>query len=149
MIDVRGRSMRMQRGFSLIELMVVVAIIALLAAFAVPSYLRYGLRARRADGQELLLRVANAQERYYATNNHYGSLDQLGYTTAASKLSEKGYYSLDMEEPASDSTSAQVFKAVAVVVAGGPQAKDDCDNLWITNTGQKSQTGSTTNGTCW
>jgi type IV pilus assembly protein PilE len=132
----------------LIELMVVVAIIALLAAFAVPSYLRYGLRARRADGQELLLRVANAQERYYATNNHYGSLDQLGYTTAASKLSEKGYYSLDMD-PASDSTSALEFTATAVVVPGGPQAKDDCDDLWIKNTGQKGQTGSTTNGTCW
>jgi type IV pilus assembly protein PilE len=140
--------MRLQRGFSLIELMVVVAIIAILSAFAVPSYLRYGLRARRADGQELLLRVANAQERYYATNNHYGSLDQLGYTTAASKLSEKGYYSLDMKlEP--DSTSAIEFTATAVVVAGGPQAKDDCDDLWITNTGQKGQTGSTTNGTCW
>lgn len=148
MIDLRGRSMKLQRGFTLIELMVVVAIIAIIAAVAVPSYLRYGIRARRADGQELLLRVANAQERYYATNNHYGSLNQLGYTTAASKLSEKGYYSLDMK-PASDSTSALEYTATAVVVASGPQSKDDCDNLTIDNAGVKGQTGSTTNGTCW
>jgi type IV pilus assembly protein PilE len=139
--------MRQHKGFTLIELMVVVVIIAIISAFAIPAYLHYAIRARRVDGQELLLRVANAQERYYATNNHYGSLDQLGYDAAASK-SEKGYYTLTMD-PASDSTSAQVYTATAQIVASGPQAKDDCKDLTINNAGVKTQTGSTTNGSCW
>jgi type IV pilus assembly protein PilE len=136
------------RGFTLIELMVVVAIIAIIAAFAVPNYLRYGIRARRVDGQNLLVRVADAQERYYAINNHYGSLDQLGYTSAAAKLSEKAYYELSMD-PASDSTSAMAYIATATPVAGGPQTKDDCGALTISNTGEKGQAGPTTNGSCW
>jgi type IV pilus assembly protein PilE len=148
MIEVREGAMREQRGFTLIELMVVVAIIAILSAIAMPSYLRYGIRARRVDGQELLLRVANAQERYYATHNRYGSLTQLGYTTTASRLSEKGYYSLQIEL-ISDPAQAMGFKATAVIVPGGLQKKDDCKDLQIDNTGLKSQAGSTTNGTCW
>lgn len=140
--------MRKYRGFSLIELMVVVAIIAIIAAFAVPSYLNYGIRARRSDGQNMLLRVADAQERYYATHNSYGSLNQLGYTTAASKLSEKGYYQLGME-PSSDSTSAVAYTATATPVSGSPQVKDTCGALTIDNAGVRGQAGSTTNGTCW
>jgi len=138
-------SMSKKRGFTLIELMVVVAIIAIIAAFAVPSYLRYGIRARRVDGQNLLMRTADAQERYYAINNRYGSLDELGYTSAAGKQSEKGYYELSLD-PASDSST---YTAIATPVAGGPQAKDDCEALTISNTGEKGQTGSTTNGSCW
>ena len=147
MIEVREGAMREQRGFTLIELMVVVAIIAIIAAFAMPSYLRYGFRARRVDGQELLLRVANAQERYYATHNQYGSLDQLGYTTVASRLSEKGFYRLDIELLA-DTGPAMGFTATAVVVPGGLQRKDDCKNLEIDDAGRKTQTGQTSNGTC-
>ncbi|WP_177229286.1 type IV pilin protein [Dyella sp. OK004] len=133
--------MRRQSGFTLIELMIVVGIIAILAAFAVPAYLRYGIRARRADGQEILLRIANAQERYYATNNTYGTLALLQYNQTTS---DKGYYTISM--PAS---SATAFTANAVPVAGGPQSKDDCKTLTINNAGVKSQSGSTTNGSCW
>lgn len=140
--------MRLQKGFTLIELMIVVVIIAIITAFAVPAYLRYAVRARRVDGQELLLRVANAQERYYATNNHYGSLDQLGYTSADSTRSEKGYYTLGMD-PAADSTSAQEYTATAAVAEGSPQAADDCGDLSINNAGVKDQTGHTVNGSCW
>ena len=137
--------MRHDKGFTLIELMVVVMIIAIIAAFAVPNFLRYGLRSRRSDGQAMLMRVANAQEQYYATYNSYGSLSALGYTTAASQLSEKGYYQLSI----SPSSPTSTFTASAAPVAGGPQSKDDCGTLTINNTGTKSQSGSTTNGTCW
>jgi type IV pilus assembly protein PilE len=131
------------RGFTLIELMVVVAIIAILAAFAVPNYLRYGLRARRADGQNVLLRVASAQERFYSTNNRYGSLSDIGF--GSGNTSEKGYYTVAVT-PATPGTT---FTATATPVAGGPQAKDDCKALNITNAGVKGSTGTTTNGTCW
>jgi len=139
--------MKGQQGFTLIELMIVVVIIAILAAFAVPNYLRYSIRAGRVDGQNLLMRAADAQERYYATFNHYGSLDELGYTSAAGKRSEKGFYELSMV-PASGSTSS-TFTATATPVTGGPQQKDDCGALTIDNAGRKGQSGQTTNGRCW
>ena len=63
----RGFGMNRSHGFTLLELMIVLVIIAILAAIAIPAYGRYAYRAHRVDGQELLLRVANAQERYYST----------------------------------------------------------------------------------
>lgn len=134
-------------GFSLIELMIVVAIIAILAAIALPSFGRYAYRARRADSQELLLRIANAQERFYTTNNHYGSLGELGYNTPA--LSEKGHYSVSVE-PAGASTT-QVYKLTAKPV--GVQNNDVCGDMSIDDAGRKlplaTETDKNTNGSCW
>jgi len=137
------QAMARVRGFTLLELMIVVVIIAILAAIAIPTYSRYAIRAHRVDGQELLLRIANAQERFYATNNHYGALTELNYTDPA--LSDKGYYSVSMN-PAAASTT-QTFTATAAPVGG--QTKDDCQSLTINNAGVKASTGTTTNGSCW
>ncbi|MEO8998345.1 MAG: type IV pilin protein [Rhodanobacter sp.] len=137
------QAMAHTRGFTLLELMIVVVIISILAAIAIPTYGRYAIRAHRVDGQELLLRVANAQERFYATNNHYGELTKLGYNNPA--LSEKSYYSVSMV-PASASTT-QTFTATAAPAGG--QAKDDCKMLTVNNAGVKASTGTTTNGSCW
>jgi type IV pilus assembly protein PilE len=136
-----------QRGFTLLELMIVVVIIAILAAIAIPAYGRYAYRAHRVDGQELLLRIANAQERFYATNNHYGALTELGYANPA--LSEKSYYSVGMN-PAAASTT-QIFTATATPV--GAQTNDVCGPLSIDNTGVKApgpaSASSNSNGSCW
>jgi type IV pilus assembly protein PilE len=137
------QAMARARGFTLLELMIVVVIIAILAAIAIPTYGRYAIRAHRVDGQELLLRIANAQERFYATNNHYGALTELNYTSPAP--SDKGYYSVSMN-PAAASTT-QIFAATATPQGG--QAKDDCLNLTIDNAGRKASSGTTTNGSCW
>lgn len=58
-------------GFTLIELMIVVAIIGILASIAYPSYLDYVERARRSDAQGALLGLANAMERHHTANNTY------------------------------------------------------------------------------
>lgn len=130
------------RGFTLLELMIVVAIVAILAAIAVPTYSRYAIRAHRVDGQGLLMSIANAQERFYATNNHYGALTDLGFTTS---VSPKGYYNVSMV-PAAASTS-QSFTATAAPQGG--QTRDDCKSLRVNNAGVKDSTGTTTNGSCW
>jgi len=135
------------KGFTLIELMIVVVIIAILAALAVPAFGRYAYRAHRVDGQELLLRIANAQERFYATNNHYGALTEIGYDSPA--LSEKRYYSVT-SVPAAASTS-QTFTITATPV--GAQLKDVCGALSIDNAGAKlpaaNDTTHNSNGSCW
>jgi type IV pilus assembly protein PilE len=145
----RGRTMVRQRGFTLIELMIVVVIIAILAAIAIPAFGRYAYRAHRVDGQELLLRIANAQERYYATNNKYGTLSGtpgLGYADPA--ISDKSYYSVAVSFPSGASSS---FLAKATPV--GAQAKDLCGSLFIDNTGTKTpgpaSASSNANGSCW
>lgn len=138
--------MAREKGFTLLELMIVVVIIAILAALAIPAYGRYAIRAHRVDGQELLLRMANAQERWYANHNKYGANTDLGFANPA--ISDKQYYSVANvvgADPAGN--SSQAFTATATPING--QERDDCANLTITNTGQKAASGSTNNGSCW
>ncbi|OOG64890.1 hypothetical protein B0E46_05725 [Rhodanobacter sp. B04] len=150
MIDKHGTRRGRQCGFTMVELMIVVVIIAVLAAIAIPAYGRYAYRARRPDGQQLLLQIANAQERYYATNNQYGALTSMGYNNQA--ISEKGYYSVQVNvvaDPAGNSSAA--FVATATPISS--QAKDVCGALSISNTGVKlpaaSDAGFNANGNCW
>ncbi len=141
----RGMAMGRMRGFTLLELMIVVVIIAVLAAVAIPTYGRDAFRAHRADGQELLLRVATAQERYYATANAYGGLTDIGFDNPA--ISEKGFYSVTVVA----SSSSQAFVATATPVGG--QANDVCGPLTIDNAGVKrpdpASASSNSNGSCW
>lgn len=138
---------RRARGFTLVELLVVVAIVAILAAVAIPAYGRYAYRARRVEGKELLLRIANAQERYYATFNGYGKLKDIGFTDPA--LSEKGYYQVSIE--LGDGTRPQTYVATAKPMLG--QASDACGNLTVDNTGTKTpgsdDATKNRNGACW
>lgn len=144
--------MQRKRGFTLIELMIVVAIIAILAAIAVPWWGRYSYRARRADGQKLLMHIAQAEERYYTDFNRYPlAATSLGYTTNT-PLSENGYYQVSLALPAAAS-AGQGYVATATPVAGGPQAGDACGALSIDNTGRKlpdsTNAAANSNGRCW
>jgi type IV pilus assembly protein PilE len=146
---------RRQEGFSLIELMIVVAIVAILAAIAIPAYQRQVRQSRESAAKTALLDLARREETYYSTNNIYTTqMLTLGYTTASGNAIQvpnntgEDYYSVTIT-PASSGTTESTYTATAT--PQGSQASDSCKTYSITNTGVQSATGSTPGGgiTCW
>ncbi len=137
---MRGR----MRGFTLIELVVTMAIVAILAAIAIPSYENYLFRARRADGREMLQRVAAAQERFYTNRNQYtNDLITAAGINLGTANSEAGHYRITI---AVDATN-QSYTLTATPL--GVQAPDACANLTVNNVGARGYSGSNSNGSCW
>ncbi len=132
---------RAQRGFTLIELMAVIVIIAILTMIALPSYRESVMRARRAEAKELILSLAQAQERYYSANAKYAaSLSDLGITKATS---DHGYYS------ASGTMKGGTGYTITVAPAGD-QASDICGNYTLDELGVRGNSGSgITVAQCW
>ena len=136
-------SQRKKGGFTLVELLIVLAIIAILAAIAFPSYNRYVERTRRADAREILFRVAAAQERFYTNRNRY--TEDVAADLSLSTTSEKGYYIVGAAFVGGDN---QTYLLTATPQS--PQDKDSCKELTITNTGFKDAPNDTAaNGACW
>ena len=128
------------KGFSLIELMIVLAIIGVLSAIAYSSYDSYMKKSRRSDAKIGLQRMADRQERFYLQNNTY-TADPANVGGTATK---ENYYALSI-----DSADINGFELTATAVPGGPQAKDnttehgDCTVLQLTAAGAK------TPAACW
>jgi type IV pilus assembly protein PilE len=138
---------RPQNGVTLIELIVVVVIVGILAAIAVPSYRQYVIRSQRADAKAALLALATAQEKFYLQCNAYAT--EIGDTNdcAAGQVafpttSEKGWYDLSIVA----GVAASDFVVRATPVAGGQQAADTtCAFFQVTGTGVRTAT----NAKCW
>jgi type IV pilus assembly protein PilE len=130
-------------GFSLIELLVVMAIAGILTVIAVPAYQQYLLDAHRTDAVKTLLEVSNAESEYYTTNNAYtANLTSLGYP-ADTVTSENGYYAVT-----ATSSSPQTFTLTAT--PQGSQTRDThCGSFTLSSLGQKSVTGTDTVSDCW
>jgi type IV pilus assembly protein PilE len=153
------------RGFSLIELMVVVAIAAILFAIAVPSYMTYIRQARRADAKTAVLDLAAREERWLTTNpaGYTTATNSLGYTPAAFPVTvnPNGYYTLTVciatnagTTPACDPNpnppTAPSFYITATPVAGLSQANDaQCTSFSVDSLGAQFATGSQTSAFCW
>ena len=114
-----------QRGYTLIELMVVIVVLALLASIGVPSYMNQVRRANRADAREALTIAANAQERFFATNSAYtADLNILGLPTAGGVTrSKNGHYQITVQ-PGNTGAIATSYRLTAVPVAGDTQTND-------------------------
>ncbi|GAP67394.1 type IV pilus assembly protein [Mizugakiibacter sediminis] len=134
--------MRTTRGFSLIELMVVVAIIVILGAIAIPSYRQYALRAHRTDAKRTLMDAAQRQERYFYSNNRYAAT---AASIGLSSSSAGSYYTFGI---VSASTTAYALQATPV----GAQTQDtQCGTLGLDSAGRRtvSGTSASTPDDCW
>lgn len=142
---------RRARGFTLIEVMIVVVVVGILAAVAYPSYQDYMRQARRADAQTALLELAQFMERYYTVQGRYvdgsGNRPGLPYTQAPRDGATK-YYNLSFNNTGI-ANQATAFVLQAVPIAGGLMANDPCGTLRLSNTGVRSRTGALALERCW
>jgi len=149
-------------GFTLVELMVVVLVVSILTAIAVPSYSTYVRKSRRTEVKSMLLDLASREERYMATNGAYSSaVTDLGLTGTWPVYTASGYYGIATPvitaAAASTSTTAATPAAFTITAtASGTQAKDtNCLAFQLTSSGQQTSYNSTTPSTaalttgCW
>lgn len=137
------------RGFTLIELMIVIVVLGLLAAIAYPSFMDQIRKARRSDAKEALHDIASRAEMYYQNNERYpGSLTTLGFASASSSTDEvggDGYYVVSL-------TSASNFTyTISATPTGAPRGDQDrdsfCTGFTLNHLGEK--TPDPASSRCW
>lgn len=125
-------------GFSLIELMIVIAIVAILASLAVPAYQKYVQRSRRSDAINALTKAAAQEERYYFQNNVYGD----NATASIPDSSPEGYYTIVAAVPAA---GQYTLTATPNAVQAGDT---DCQSFTLDNFGTQASSPSAKD-VCW
>ena len=149
-----------QKGFTLIEMMIVVAILGIVSAIAVPSYMDYVTKGKRTDAKVELLRMAQLQESYFVQNLSYAkdftsatNAGGLGLTGPIE--SEQGEYTILLNPTPAGCGGTSVSPCTGFTLtadAGTIQSNDaKCLDFTLTNTGVKGVTGahSATPRDCW
>lgn len=129
------------KGFTIIELMIVIVIVGILAKVAISSYSSYTQKSRRADAVNTLLAISMAEERYRANNSTYGTLAQVWNNVSTSN---QGFYTITI-------TNVTATTYTITATGTGTQATDTegstaCNSMVLT-----FSNGSVTNtpAACW
>lgn len=129
--EVLRRVAKQKKGFTLIELMIVVAIIGILAAIAIPNFMNYQCKAKQSEAKSNLGTIRTTQEAYYAEKDSYSaSLADIGFDT-------KGDANYSYSLKADGTGTAATFEATAEATGGG---KLKGDKWTINNAGTLSNT---------
>ncbi len=149
------------KGFSLIELMIVVTIITILAAIAVPSYNSSIRKSRRTEAKTASADLAAREERYFATQNVYaGDPVSLQYVAAGGSatwpVTIGSYYQISLVQPnttTATSTSPPTYKLQITPFTGSSQLQDtSCQTFVQDQTGKQTSldiNGNDSTSTCW
>jgi len=147
------KSRNTHRGFSLIELMIVVAIIAIISAFAYPSYQRYVIKTKRSVAQNALLQVADRQQQFFMDNKRFAAdITNLGFPASPYVVDDNGTPTVASDGDAVYSLTLSNVTATTWTATAAPlhaQLSRDtyCGSLSITQTGAKGKSGASDE--CW
>ena len=139
---------RGQSGFTLIELMIVVAVVAILAAIAYPSYREQIAKSRRADAQRAVSEAEQYLRRYFAAKDSYEDAElPNGLTTSPRPGSGDAAYNIVLIEDNVEVdaiTEDYATEFIVRAVRTGSMANDRCGDLEVTSTGKKTQLNAAT-----
>jgi type IV pilus assembly protein PilE len=136
------------RGVTLIELVIVIALLGILVGIALPSYQAHVLKSRRTDAMNALMTAASRQEQFVLDRASYTlDMTELGYPRDPAP-SQDGHYVFDAAIGACGSI-ARCYVLTARPVAGGSQEKDTaCTSFSLASSGEQTATG-TLGNQCW
>jgi len=151
------------RGFTLVEMMVVVVIAAILLAVAVPAYMNQVRQSRRTDARTAILDLAGREERYFSTNAaaYTSSSSNLGYGAAGWPITVgSGYYQVTVCSPACAPSAVAAPSYTVIATPVGTQVNDTaCQGFAVDSTGAQyadtpggwllSSTANPTAAYCW
>jgi type IV pilus assembly protein PilE len=140
--------LKKENGFTLIELMIVVAILGIIVAFGYPAYRDQVIKARRADGMAFILDIADREERFYSDQGTYtNTITDLGYADGNSP--EGAYYLATFPGGHPNNADLTISFAITVTPQNGQEADTKCGAFTLTSLGVKTVSGSLTVPDCW
>jgi type IV pilus assembly protein PilE len=142
-----------QLGFTLIELMITVAIATILVSIALPSYLSHMRKSRRTEARTALLDIASREERLFSTTNSYSNVPtDLGYSGTAFPIAVgNGFYNVNVSVTAAAPPAPATF-TITATATGSQSADTQCASFTVDQAGRQSaytSSSAVSTQTCW